>query len=91
MNRGQQNQLKSAVQNPPGEAGIELSILKAKDEARKAFVLQYRQIREEAQESGAKIFFVDEAHFRADAAEGEMGAQGRFCLLLLGSLWKPWK
>ena len=40
-------------------------LLKAKDEARKAFVLQYRQIREEAQESGAKIFFVDEAHFRA--------------------------
>ena len=110
MNRGQQNQLKSAVQNPPGEAGIELSnwnwnwkvvrqflkqsfdlglsrssclnylhrlgfvlkrpkkrLLKAKDEARKAFVLQYSQIREEAQESGAKIFFVDEAHFRADA------------------------
>ena len=25
LNRGQQNQLKSAVQNPPGEAGIELS------------------------------------------------------------------
>ena len=108
MNRGQQNQLKSAVQNPPGEAGIELSnwnwkvvrqflkqsfdlglsrssclnylhrlgfvlkrpkkrLLKAKDEERKAFVLQYSQIREEAQESGAKIFFVDEAHFRADA------------------------
>ena len=108
LNRGQQNQLKSAVQNPPGEAGVELSnwnwkvvrqflkqsfdlglsrssclnylhrlgfvlkrpkkrLLKAKDEARKAFVLQYSQIREEAQESGAKIFFVDEAHFRADA------------------------
>ena len=105
---GQQNQLKSAVQNPPGEAGVELSnwnwkvvrqflkqsfdlglsrssclnylhrlgfvlkrpkkrLLKAKDEERKAFVLQYSQIREEAQESGAKIFFVDEAHFRADA------------------------
>ena len=89
MNRGQQNQLKSAVQNPPGEAGIELSnwnwkvvrqflkqsfdlglsrssclnylhrlgfvlkrpkkrLLKAKDEERKAFVLQYSQIREEA-------------------------------------------
>ena len=104
MNRGQQNQLKSAVQNPPGEAGIELSnwnwkvvrqflkqsfdlglsrssclnylhrlgfvlkrpkkrLLKAKDEERKAFVLQYSQIREEAQESGAKIFFVDEATF----------------------------
>ena len=29
-------------------------LLKAKDEERKAFVLQYRQIREEAQESGAK-------------------------------------
>ena len=108
LSRGEQNQLKSAVQNPPGEAGIELSnwnwkvvrqflkrgfdlglsrssclnylhrlgfvlkrpkkrLLKAKDEERKAFVLQYRQIREEAQESGAKIFFVDEAHFRADA------------------------
>ena len=108
LNAGQQDQLKSAVQNPPGEAGIELSnwnwkvvrqflkqsfdlglsrssclnylhrlgfvlkrpkkrLLKAKDEARKAFVLQYSQIREEAQESGAKIFFVDEAHFRADA------------------------
>ena len=36
-------------------------------EERKAFVLQYRQIRKEAQKSGAKIFFVDEAHFRADA------------------------
>ena len=42
-------------------------LLKAKDEERKAFVLQYSQIREEAPESGAKIFFVDEAHFRADA------------------------
>ena len=108
LSRGEQNQLKSAVLNPPGEAGIELSnwnwkvvrqflkrsfdlglsrssclnylhrlgfvlkrpkkhLLKAKDEERKAFVLQYSQIREEAQESGAKIFFVDEAHFRADA------------------------
>ncbi len=108
MSRDEQNQLKSAVQTPPGEAGIELSnwnwkvvrqflresfdlrlsrssclnylhrlgfvlkrpkkrLLKAKYEERKAFVLQYRQIREEAQKSGAKIFFVDEAHFRADA------------------------
>ena len=108
LNAGQQDQLKSAVLNPPGEAGIELSnwnwkvvrqflkqsfdlglsrssclnylhrlgfvlkrpkkrLLKAKDEERKAFVLQYSQIREEAQESGAKIFFVDEAHFRVDA------------------------
>ena len=108
LNAGQQDQLKSAVLNSPGEAGVELSnwnwkvvrqflkqsfdlglsrscclnylhrlgfvlkrpkkrLLKAKDEERKAFVLQYSQIREEAQESGAKIFFVDEAHFRADA------------------------
>jgi len=44
-------------------------LLKAKEEARKAFILQYSQIRKEAQESGAKIFFVDEAHFRADAAD----------------------
>ena len=42
-------------------------LLKAQDEDWKAFVLQYSQIREEAPESGAKIFFVDEAHFRADA------------------------
>ena len=42
-------------------------LLKAKDEERKAFVLQYSQIREEAERIGAKIFFVDEAHFRADA------------------------
>ena len=41
-------------------------LLKAKDEERKAFVLQYSQIREEAERRGAKIFFVDEAHFRAD-------------------------
>ena len=33
---------------------------------RKAFVLQYSQIREEAERRGAKIFFVDEAHFRAE-------------------------
>ena len=42
-------------------------LLKAKDEARKAFIIQYSQIREEAERIGAKIFFVDEAHFRADA------------------------
>ncbi len=42
-------------------------LLKAKDEERKAFILLYSQIREEAERIGAKIFFVDEAHFRADA------------------------
>ena len=134
------------MQNPPGEAGIELSnwnwkvvrqflkqsfdlglsrssclnylhrlgfvlkrpkkrLLKAKDEERKAFVLQYSQIREEAQESGAKIFFVDEAHFRADGGDlrgkwvlkGEAALVdstsprlGREGLLLLGSLSGDW-
>ena len=42
-------------------------LLKAKDEERKAFIIQYSQIREEAERIEAKIFFVDEAHFRADA------------------------
>ena len=79
-------------------------LLKAKDEERKAFVLQYSQIREEAQESGAKIFFVDEAHFRADAdLRGKWVLQGRACAgglhqspvgregqLLLGSLSGDW-
>ena len=41
--------------------------IRAKDEERKAFIIQYSQIREEAERIGAKIFFVDEAHFRADA------------------------
>ena len=51
-------------------------LLKAKDEARKAFVLQYRQIREEAQESGeSKIFFVRSP--LSGRIEGEMGTQGR--------------
>ncbi len=42
-------------------------LLKAKEEEREAFVLRYSQIQEEAQRRGAKIFFADEAHFRADA------------------------
>ena len=42
-------------------------LMKAKDEERKAFIIHYSQIREEAERIGAKIFFVDEAHFRADA------------------------
>ena len=34
---------------------------------RQAFVAQYAALREEAQLTGAKVFFADEAHFRADA------------------------
>ena len=41
--------------------------LKADDEKRETFVAAYAALREEAVGSGAKIFFADEAHFRADA------------------------
>jgi transposase len=41
-------------------------LLKADAEARDAFVAAYASLRIEAQTTGAKIFFVDEAHFRAD-------------------------
>jgi transposase len=41
-------------------------LLKANAEKRDAFVAAYVALRAEAQASGAKIFFVDEAHFRAD-------------------------
>jgi transposase len=41
-------------------------LLKAQPEKREAFVAAYVTVRQEAQAQGAKIFFVDEAHFRAD-------------------------
>lgn len=41
-------------------------LLRAKAEVRNAFVATYATLRQEAQEQGAKIFFADEAHFRAD-------------------------
>jgi transposase len=41
-------------------------LLKANAEQREEFVAAYVALRDEAQRSGAKIFFVDEAHFRAD-------------------------
>lgn len=41
-------------------------LLKANAEKREAFVAAYVALRAEAQARGAKIFFVDEAHFRAD-------------------------
>jgi transposase len=43
-------------------------LLKANAEKRAAFVADYVALRVEAQAQGAKIFFVDEAHFRADVA-----------------------
>jgi transposase len=41
-------------------------LLKANAKKREAFVAAYVALRTEAQAQGAKIFFVDEAHFRAD-------------------------
>jgi transposase len=41
-------------------------LLKADAEKRDAFVAAYAGLRIEAQAAGARIFFVDEAHFRAD-------------------------
>jgi transposase len=41
-------------------------LLKADATKREAFVAAYAALRSEAQATGAKIFFVDEAHFRAD-------------------------
>ena len=42
-------------------------LLKADESKRGAFVAEYAALWEEAQHTGAKIFFADEAHFRADA------------------------
>ena len=42
-------------------------LLKADETKREAFVAEYAALREEAQQTGAKVFFADEAHFRADA------------------------
>ena len=41
-------------------------LLKADEAKRAAFVAEYAALLREAQAAGAKIFFVDEAHFRAD-------------------------
>jgi len=41
-------------------------LLKANAEKREAFVAAYVALRDQAQGSGTRIFFVDEAHFRAD-------------------------
>ena len=41
-------------------------LLKANAEKRAAFVAAYAELRAEAQQQGAQVWFVDEAHFRAD-------------------------
>ena len=61
-------------------------LLKADAAKRETFVAEYAALVDEAQQVGAKVFFVDEAHFRADAdpvsgygagSAGQMGAQRR--------------
>ena len=42
-------------------------LLKADEAKREAFVVEYAALWEEAQRTEARIFFADEAHFRADA------------------------
>ena len=48
-------------------------LVKADEAKREAFVAEYAVLSEEARRSGARIFFADEAHFRADA---ELRASG---------------
>ena len=108
LDQAQQEELKAAVQEPPGASGIDLAnwywkvvrrfalerfgiglsrsscvnwlhrlgsafkrpkkrLLKADEAKREAFVAEYVALREEAQRTEARIFFADEAHFRADA------------------------
>ena len=42
-------------------------LLKADETKREAFVVEYAALAHGAKQSGGKIFFADEAHFRADA------------------------
>ena len=42
-------------------------LVKADEAKREAFVAEYATLSDEARRTGAKIFFADEAHFRADA------------------------
>ena len=42
-------------------------LVKADEQKREAFVAEYATLSDEAWRTGAKIFFADEAHFRADA------------------------
>ena len=57
-------------------------LLKADEGKREAFVAEYAALWEECQETGARIFFADEAHFRADAElRGKWVQQGEPALV----------
>ena len=42
-------------------------LVKANESKRETFVAEYTALRDESGRTGGKVFFVDEAHFRADA------------------------
>ena len=115
--------MKAAVQELPGQAGIELAnwnwrvvhrvvserfgaslsrssclnylhrlgfsskrpkkrLVKADETKREAFVAEYAALWDETQRTGAKTFFADEAHFRADAElRGEWVLKGKPALV----------
>ncbi len=55
-------------------------LVKADEAKREAFVAEYAALRDEVGRTGGKIFFADEAHFRADAeSAGQVGAKRRTC------------
>ena len=82
MNRERQAELKAAVQELPSHAGTvhigehrlgfvlkrpKKRLVKADPVQREGFVREYIALAAAARRTGAKIFFADEAHFRADA------------------------
>ena len=57
-------------------------LLKADEAKRESFVAEYAALMEEACQSNAKIFFADEAHFRADAElRGKWASRGEPALV----------
>ena len=74
-----QPQPKQLPQLPPSPRGQALhrlgfsfkrpkkGLVKGKESQRESFVVEYVALIEEARQTGAKVFFADEAHFRADA------------------------
>ena len=63
---------RSTCLNYPHRLGFVLKrpkkrLVKADEQKREAFVAEYATLSDEAWRTGARIFFADEAHFRADA------------------------
>ena len=80
-------------------------LVKADAAKREAFVAEYAFLPEETRRSGARIFFADEAHFRADAElRGKWVLRGEPALVDSSSprrgekascypecAWRPWR